>query len=496
MKKIIFLIIIAVFFVSCEKFLDVTPNDKAYQKDLLNDISGFQMGLAGVYNSMNSTALYGRELKSGFMETLVGTFNTPNSAHMYYRSFRHEYNLSLSQINDIWSSLYGVINQVNIMLQDIDKIPNSTNKDLVIGELYGIRAFCHFELLKLFGPVIKEQGLDVTSIPYRDALIFTSSKFNTAAEVILKLNNDLTSAKLAFQNDPIRSTSRIANGNTLNYEKYNSLIDRRGNRMNYYAIVGLQALVSQWEGNLQKAAELAEELITELSSNIVIRFTTIAELGNFYNKRMPNENIFALINQSFRTNALVNFSPIGDARATSTSPLLFPNYTWLGTNLYNNSAHGSTSDFRYKTGNWFQGDPAISGTPFKIVKYHFLESESISNINSAVLYETKLITLHDIYMIAAEYYASSNPEKAVTYLNTVRSARDIITPFIYNTSMTEQILKDFIFDEVRKENIGEGKLFTEYKRLFRAIDRVTAVQPTLARFTFPIPINEQTYNPQ
>ncbi|MCA5006743.1 RagB/SusD family nutrient uptake outer membrane protein [Sphingobacterium bovistauri] len=496
MKKIVLLITIAAFFVSCEKFLDVTPKDKAYQKDLLNDISGFQMGLAAVYNSMNTTSLYGRDLKFGFMETLVGTYNAPNSAHSYYRAFRHEYSLILSPINGIWTSLYGVINQVNIMLQDVDKLPNSLNKDLIIGELYGIRAFCHFELLKLFGPVIKEQGLDVSSIPYRDALIFTSSKFNTAAEVISKLNKDLTAARLAFQEDPIRTSSRVSNGNSLTYEKYNSLVDRRGNRMNYYAVVALQAQVSQWEGNLQKAAEFAEEVITEVSSNNVIRFTTVAELSSTYNKRMPNENIFALINQSFRTNALSIFSAIGDTRATSTSPLLFPNYTWLGTNLYNNSAHGSVSDFRYKAGNWFQSDPAISVTPFKVVKYHFAESESVSNINSVVLFETKLISLHDIYMIAAEYYASSNPVKAITYLNTVRSARDIITPFTYNTSMDEVTIKNFIFDELRKENIGEGKLFTEYKRLFRAIDRATAVQPTLARFTFPIPINEQTYNPQ
>lgn len=496
MKKIIFLITIAAFLVSCEKFLDVTPKDKAYQKDLLNDISGFQMGLAGVYNSMNSTSLYGRELKYGFMETLVGTYNTPNSAHTYYRSFRHEYNLSLAPINGIWSSMYSVINQVNVMLQDINEIPNSANKDLVIGELYAIRAFCHFELLKLFGPVIKEQGLDVAAIPYRDALTFTGSKFSTAAEVIAKLNKDLNVAKSAFQNDPIRTTGRTANGNTQTYEKYNSLVDRRGNRMNYYAVVGLQSMVSQWEGNLQKAAEYAEELISELSGNNVIRFTTVAELGSSYNKRMPNENIFAIIDQNFRSNILNNFSAIGDARATSTSPLLFPNHTWLGTNLYNNSAHGSTSDYRYKAGNWFQGDPAIQSTPFKIVKYHFSETESISNTNSAVLFETKLISLHQIYMIAAEYYASSNPTKAVTYLNTVRSARDIITPFIYSSVMTEQVLKNFIFDEVRKESIGEGSLFTEYKRLYRAIDRATAVQPSLARFNFPIPINEETYNPQ
>ncbi|MNT53219.1 SusD family protein [compost metagenome] len=99
-------------------------------------------------------------------------------------------------------------------------------------------------------------------------------------------------------------------------------------------------------------------------------------------------------------------------------------------------------------------------------------------------------------MIAAESNAAANPTKAMEYLNLVRKSRNISTDLVLNTAMTTQQLKDLIFDEMRKENIGEGYLFTEYKRLYRAIDRPTLVQPKNEIFRLPIPDDELLYNPQ
>ncbi|MFD2594615.1 RagB/SusD family nutrient uptake outer membrane protein [Sphingobacterium griseoflavum] len=204
------------------------------------------------------------------------------------------------------------------------------------------------------------------------------------------------------------------------------------------------------------------------------------------------ENIFALF--SSRLGAKVSHVfPQADASTTSsTSPFLFPNYTWLRTNLYNNAIHGSLNDARLA--GWFVR-PNTS-YPWKLSKYLFEQNRLPSDANYRPLYESKVIGLHTIYMIAAENYASINPEKAMDYLNFVRNTRNITMDLTLSTDMTPQNIKDLIFDEMRKENIGEGYLFTEYKRLFRPIDRVIPVQPTKEIFRLPIPADELLYNPQ
>lgn len=99
-------------------------------------------------------------------------------------------------------------------------------------------------------------------------------------------------------------------------------------------------------------------------------------------------------------------------------------------------------------------------------------------------------------MIAAEEYAKSNPAKAMLYLNKVRAARGLTINLSFDASRTEGNIKNLIFEEVRKENISEGTMFAEYKRLFRAIPRSTPVAPSLAIFKLPIPADENLYNPQ
>lgn len=479
----------------CEKFLDVTPQDKTYEKELLQHRSGFESTLAGVYVTLNSTSLYGKELKYGLLETLVGTYNAPNSAHYYYNAYRHEYNFNTPKtlISSIWRNLYQTINTCNILLDNVDNIKNDPYYDLVKAEALGLRAFAHFQLLKLFGPVIKEEGVSAAAIPYRDQVSYTVTKFHTAEEVKQKLMRDLNEAKALFAADPIRSNARTADLNIFAYEQYNSLIDRRGVRMNYYAVCALQSLLHQWYGEPDQAAQGAEELIVELNQSLSMRLILPSELSTAINRRTPIENIFALISQNLLTNVLGTHPRIEDTRTASTSPLLFPNYNWLNTSLYTSSAHGSSNDFRLL--NWF-GRISTTSTLWKIVKYHFDDNFTMTNTAQTTYFENKIISLHTIYMVAAEHYAETNPVKAIEYLNKVRNARDITSNLVYNASMTPEVIRTLVFDEMRKENIGEGYMFTEYKRLFKPIHRATNVAPAVEKFRLPVPEDELLYNPQ
>ncbi len=496
MKKILYSLIALVFLSSCEKFLNVNPENKAYEENLFTDRSGFETALAGIYVTMSSQVLYGKEMKFGFLESLIGTYTTLGSSHQYYRAYRHEYGYEFpkSKIEDIWGASYNTINQANVILKNVEAIQNDPYYGLVKGEALGIKALLHLQLLKLFGPVIKEEGLNTSSIPYKAQVEYTGGQFPSAGEVISKIEADLLLARDLMENDPIRSNARTANLNEFTYEKYNSLLDHRGTRMNYYAIISLQALVAQWKGDLPQARKFAEELINELeTTESSIHLATAGELSQIPNKRFPMENIFALMSQNLLTYTLTVHPTIEDTRSSSTSPLLFPNYNFHLNNLYNASGHGSLNDFRLL--NWF-GRVSTTSSTWKLVKFIFDPLYLFTNATFKPLYENKVISLHTMYMIAAEDYATSNPTKAIEYLNKVRNARNLTSNLSYTGTMNEETIKNLIFDEMRKDNIDEGYMFAEYKRLYKPIHRATAVQPSLTIFKLPIPDDELLYNPQ
>ena len=497
MKKLLILCVLSLLICTgCEKFLNVNPVNKAYESDLYKDRFGFETSLAGVYAILNRDNLYGKEMKYGFMESMVGTYNSVNSSHTYYRpsNYQYDFGVTISMVNNIWTGHYLAINQANVMLKYVDNLPKDLDYNLIKGELLGLRAFLHFGMLKLFGPVISQEGLSANAIPYRVSTEVKLAKFSTAAEVIKFIEADLEAAKTYLEEDPIRKLPRTANQNQYAYEKYNSLIDNRGCRMNYYTILGLQALTAQWAGELPKGRDYAEELIKELEPrSYSIHLATSGELSSGINKRMPMESLFSLINQNLLTqNHSVNPS-IEDSRPSNASPLLFANYSYLLNNLYNLSGQGSLNDYRLI--NWFTRATNSTNT-WKLTKYHFNVNTPFSDLYYRTYFENKIIGLHQIYMLAAEEYADSNPQKAIEYLNKVRNARNVTNNIVYDATKTSKVIKDLIFDELRKENVGEGMLISEYKRLFKPIHRNTNVEPKVEMFKLPIPVDEQTYNPQ
>lgn len=496
MKKLIFSIICILLLSSCEKFLDVNPINKAYEDDLLTERSGFESALAGVYLGMSSSVLYGKELKFGFLESLGATYRSLGTTHFYYRASRHEYGYPNPKrnIEQIWGGSYQMINQLNISLKNVDAIKSDPYYNIVKGEALGLRALIHLQLLKLFGPVIVQEGLNASAIPYLDKIEFKGVKFSTAGEVIAKLQSDLAEARALLEKDPIRTTSRTANSNLYGYEKYNSLLDHRGARMNYYAVVALQAITAQWGGDAKAAAVFAEEIIGELESrDNSIHLTTTGELSQSTNKRTPNESLFALLDPELLNNNILANPLVENTASSSTSPLLFPDYNTLRNGLYNAPGHGSLNDKRLL--DWFALS-ANSTSVQKLVKYHFSQGYQFNDPTYKLYFENKIIGIHQLYMIAAEEYAKSNPTKAMSYLNKVRAARGLVVNLSYDATRTEENIKDLIFNEVRKESVGEGTMFAEYKRLFKAIPRTTPIEPKLEIFKFPIPADESLYNPQ
>lgn len=487
MKKIIYILSATVLLLasSCEKWLDVKPDDEVYIEDALVDRQGFAQALSGIYTGLAKPTLYGRNLEYGMLDAMAGYWKVPTT-NDFYELFKFEYTKPNAQdtLTNIWSGLYKNIRQCNFILDHIRNIEKDPYHNLIKGEALGLRAFLHLEAFKLFGPVVKTNGLAVESLPYYTKAAKVPQKFLSSGDFLNQVESDLQEAKLLLSNDPIIAEGREANTNTGSALTYNSLLDRRGVRMNYYAVLALLARKSQWEGKSAEAASRAKDLLSQLEVSKAIRLMENNELENNYDNKdihFSKENILGLYVNDIVALTKVHFGTEGPTNATA----LTPEYKPFLQNIYEKGT-GSTLDFRL--GLW-----TINGTNFG----KFAISSTVLNNKDAEkdhLFEVQLINLPEMYFMIAEDYLDQDLKESLNYLNTVRLARKLPN-LPYTSTLTKEQVQQYLIDEVRREYIGEGHLFTFMKRLFLPLYRASGtIAASETMYKLPIPEDEKLYN--
>lgn len=471
------LAVVSLSFGSCSKWLDVRPEDDVYAEDAFRDIKGFESGLAGVYNSMTKEDMYGATLKFSFADVLAAYWTIANSESSYYQlsNFNYKDEGVEGNVASIWSSLYRSIHQVNTMIDYLPNLPENGDKNLVKGELLGLRAFLHMEVFKWFGPVIKEEGLSAKAVPYYRSAEKLPEEFLPSTEFFARVEADLNEAAVLLKNDPIVENGRDVNGNVATSNlNYSYLLNYRGARVNIYAIRGMVARMHELKGESSKAAEEANKLIEDLKTNTKSKIALIkeADLNNNYDDkdiRFSCENLFSIIKiESNNTNKEF----FGESRG------LVPDYDGILKSLYT-AGSGSSVDYRLVQWN-------IAGGDFR----KFTNTSTTSN-NTTRRNELKLISLPEMYFMVIEANLNTNPQLSLTLLNELRLTRGL--PAL--NFVDSDVLKTNYIDEVRREFIGEGFLFTFYKRLFHVIYRSKGnINPSLEVFKLPIPTDELTYN--
>ena len=455
---------------SCDKWLDRAPSSELYGDDVFQHAEGFVKGLAACYAAMGTAELYGRDLEFGMLDVMAGYWEV-NTSHIYSADYAFDYQdpALKNRLSLVWSGMYGIIHQVNIMLEQVDNIQGEANYALIKGELLGLRAFLHFELLKLFGPVYGDKGMDELAIPYYTTADRLSSAFLSARACFDRIEADLQEAKLCLSDDPIRTVGRAGDGN------------RRGIRMNYFAVMALLARKAQWAGNMEEAGKRAQALLDALDEGSGIRFIGAAEVQqpDFMDYRFTMENLWGLYvkdiadyTQGYLTGQLLS------------DRLLLPANTGFLDNIYVYGT-GNPSDLRY---NFWRINTRFA--KFRVLSEDVSQSELVSSL------EVQLINLPEMYFILAEAYLEKDMGTSLTYINMVREHRQL--PLLTLKELgSKEALGKLLLDEVRREYIGEGYLFSYYKHLGHAVLRpVKDVEADKHIFLFPIPDDEQIYNPK
>lgn len=455
MKRRITLLSLAVClgltFQSCEKWFDVTANNQIKAEDQFSSADGFRDALMGIYLSMGDQSLYAKDMTFNLVDILAqqyATFTSTGAPYAGIQTFNYTSVRSEGQIKAVWDKMYYSIANVNSALQylDVSEFAWFTGeKEIIKGELLALRAFLHFDLMRLFGHSNYANRPELSSklaIPYVKSYTKELTTQLSYEETFKLMEADLDEALNLLQYDPIYKNSKLSTSGLIEINRDN-FYSHRNLRMNYYAAKGLQARILAWQGGTkaQQAAIAAEEVITHSKATLLQVNESV-----FNNKTIIQEHLFGL-----KVDGMQNIS----------NPLLdgFSNTNYQALRFVGSVAEGiyetsipeiGSVDVRFQ--NLFVVEP-LGGISIKLRQ---------NNVNDLDYNVIPLIRLPEMYYIAAEYYLQSNTSKASSLLQEVRKSRRIVD--VLPTNLTEAQLITEIQKEYRKEFMSEGQLFFYYKR--------------------------------
>lgn len=463
---------------SCNDWLDVSPKTQIKSDDNYSSEQGFKDALTGVYLLMENESLYGKELTFGMLDAMAQYYTALATSNTYNYDMAFDYDNSAveSRINNVWSEMYTAIANDNELIAQIDKadqnIFTGRNYHLIRGEAYALRAFMHFDLLRMFGESYVANPND-KCIPYIKSVSADITPLSTVSEVIDLCLQDLAMAESELISDPVVAGSVTDSDET--YERDRTF------KMNYYAVKLLQARIFLYKSDYKNALEAAREVINQN----VFYWTPENEITttNSYqrNRVFSEELIFCLYDTNLRNRYSSYFT-------SELNGLLMSEESYQA--VYELYEAGYSGDFRY----------AYQTTELDGQHYSAKLQQPTSG-NTSYMFRMPLMRLSEAYYIAAECETEMNSdvEMSVTYLNIVRRNRNL-SDELQATQLTTSDVRDEIRKEYTKEFMCEGQLYYYFKRKnFSAIPVYTAIGDAVSttlvtpNYVFPLPDDEIEY---
>ena len=464
MKTKLYIFIILLFSLSsCSNWLEVELDNKVDDNKLFSTPEGFKEALAGVYSRMSKQNRYGEYLTMEYPDVLAKYYNARTNTYEYWNNYNYIYSSTKSTISNIWNNLYSDIAQVNCILMWADKnagVMDENTRNQVRGEALALRAFLHFDLYRMFSPDVKRSP-KAEGIPYNKEYGVSLPPMYSVEEVLQLVVNDLKEAEACLADDPITTVVPYAITSTTDgVEEVNAAAkdaaDQYVARVNLYAVKAMLARVYQARGEFTKAVEKAKEIIHSGKFRL-LEFSSIDQGEKTLDLLFSDEHIFSL-----RNNKIITYSQrLHRDNASGGATILTPLPVRDVATLY----ESNNDDARYAK--WFNLGKLIKFMPDTL---------------SIFPQKMPLIKLSEMYLLVAECTVTSEPDTAMHYINILRDHR------IRNNTHWQTIGKEFIFQEMQREYIGEGQLWYAYKRNNKAIPGDDGeIAPSDDIFVFPFP---------
>ena len=454
-KTIITVLACSLILTSCEDFLNITPEGQAKRDELLTTSEGIEEAMYGVYSQLRSNTLYGQELYFQTVEVMAhNLFCSGNETITALGKFEYDNTNVKSQFESIWTAMYKNISNVNSVLDaplvsDAQEFPYTIYK----GEALGLRAFMHFDLVRLFAEQYT-QNPQAEGIPYATEFSLHTPDFESLKENYAHILSDLHEADSLLANEEM-------------YEgEGNYMLDRQIH-FNKYAVKATLARVYLTMGDKTNAAQYAKEVIDGGKYYLKNETEVKNDLAGVLSMK---ECIFGIYHSGFFTQVYAKL----EQTTTRYSLDLRPDYR----DVYNKDNSGND----YRASSYFTTTTQGSAQIDRLSK--FTDIYELQNIVSSrpaeLILGINMIRIPEMYYIMAETLLEEDAELALIYYNEVRKHRGL--------EPLETLTLQQINDERFKEYIGEGQLFFNMKRLHLPITSYDGtITYTASKYVVPIP---------
>lgn len=455
MKRIIYYILSSCLLLTtgCSNWLDVKPSNRVEQEEMFSTEDGFKNSLTGVYINLKSGSLYGQTLTMELNEYLAQHWKTNASETPgYISAYDYENSSVQSMIDQVYTDFYNTIVNINNLLDFVDNgVLSEDMYNLIKGEALGLRAFCHLDLLRLYGPIPGKQT-DKKILSYAGEVSRQNMPVNTWAEYVAFLEQDLNEAEALLEKVEKKGIE-------------NDYFTYRQNRMNYWAVMAVKARFYLWIQNKEKAAEYAAKVIAGAG----VQFK-LSQPENFTNKDYiaSSEHLFSIHVYNLEDITEAFFYRAGGVEQTKS----------LIAKLF----EGDVTDIRGDEKLWKQLKGLNSGDRYVLMKYK--QSEALVTTREQI----PLVRLYEMYLIAIE--CSDEASVYQPLIKQLLTARNMSLD-MDNAGVDQK--NQFVAMEYHKEFYGEGQAFYQSKRRNDETIMWSNTPGSASVYVLPIPKGEIKY---
>jgi hypothetical protein len=477
---------------SCSDWLEVDSSANVMEGVLFNDPEGYRTAVNGVYRLLAEPELYGRGLTWGVASVLGNNYDAsrfPAGSATNPVSYREmatgDYTSAYSTylIDPIWEHGYRVIANCNNVIAYTEKqdssffVNGSLEKNLILGEMLGVRALVHFDLLRLFTPATRVDDGRLY-MPYVTTFPDRQPEHLTVSATLERIIADLEQARslLSRYDTVVVTSSTYQNRFQTNYSStYGTFFLTRGTRFNYFAATGILARAYQWRagnGDMERAYHAARNVYGFSTNRTWFSFTPASNLAVTENnvfRKMPHDILFAPFNNNL-------YTIVAAGAGYSSTSFFYKNDEFLfemdldDFRLYLINTDKTSRRWSMPTGNQ-------NGSP----------------TNTIIQYQGPLapvVRLSEMIYIMCEYLAEVDLPRAITLLTSVRTARGAKRSL--GSPSKETFLQELRL-EMTREFMSEGQTFFLYKRLNLPIYNGLGYMDMTGRYVLPIPHSESAY---
>lgn len=459
-KNIKTYILSGILALSMSSCLDKYPEDSIRMDQAINTVGDMDKLVYGIYDSFKSSALYSGnltilpDLQADFVYCVKGYSNAYGDIYRW-----KDIKATNTDIEAVYADLYGVINNANFLLDNVDKVRANTNSDKELdkleqceGEAYFARALAYSELIKCFckaydsdEQAAKELGVVLTEHYYGN---------EPQKRASLKESYDFV----------LRDLDKAAE--YLKVDVYNEIY------FNEYTCHALRARVSLYMHKYDDAIKYASKVIGS-------KYYTLEKASsNTYTNQVNDYKYIWTYGDSPREAIWkVGFTVNSYGGALGT---IFDNYnyvtyrpdyvpeTWVINSFDSNDLRAAAIFTTRVTG-------YEHGLQWPLLSKYFGDAEFLNN-NILHVHQPMVFRLSEQYLIRAEAYAMKGDySKAGKDISTLRTAR--YSSYGGNTSMSESNAMKIIEAERVKELYMEGFRLNDLKRWHKGFERKAADQP-------------------